>query len=132
MSGPAVRVEFEQYPELTSWLEDTQYYTKKQVHAFVNRARLRGVIIIPEIDIPAHASGLFPLTATQAFSFCDADRTIVSNDPMTIKILQNIFDEIVELFPSQIIHIGGDEALPKGIVLECWLNDQYIYTTRGT
>jgi len=76
LSGPAVRVETETFPELTAWLEPTQFYTKAQIQQFVERARLRGVIIIPEIDIPAHASGFFPLTETKALSFCDADRKL--------------------------------------------------------
>jgi hexosaminidase len=77
LSGPAVRVEMlETFPELTAWLEPEQYYTKIQIQQFVERARLRGVIIVPEIDIPAHASGFFPLTETVALQFCDADRTV--------------------------------------------------------
>lgn len=115
LSGPTVRVEMPNvFPELTAWLEPSQYYTQSQIRAFVERARLRGVIIVPEIDIPAHASGFFPLTETRALQFCDADRTTLNNDPNTLTLVLDVFDEIVKLFPSQIIHIGGDEALPKG------------------
>ena len=114
LSGPTVRVETATFPELTAWLEPSQFYTHKQIKAFVERARLRGVIIIPEIDIPAHASGFFPLTETRALQFCDADRTTLNNDPTTVGLILSMFDEIVGLFPSEIIHIGGDEALPKG------------------
>lgn len=114
LSGPAIRVQLDTFPELTSWLEPSQYYTKDQVVAFVERARLRGVVLIPEIDIPAHASGFWPIAETAALQFCDADRTTLNDDPTTVTAVLKVFDEIVSLFPSKIIHIGGDEALPKG------------------
>jgi hexosaminidase len=115
LSGPTVRVAMpDAFPELTAWMQDGQYYTQDQIRGLVEYARLRGVMVIPEIDIPAHASGFFPLAETLGLQFCDADRTTLNNDPTTVALVLRVFDEIVKLFPSPIIHIGGDEALPKG------------------
>ena len=115
LSGPTVRVEMPNtFPELTAWLDPKAFYTQTQIQSLVEYARLRGVIIVPEIDIPAHASGFFPLAETRGLRFCDADRTTLNNDPNTLTLVKQVFDEIVKLFPSEIIHIGGDEALPRG------------------
>lgn len=114
LTGPAVRIELDCCPELTAWLEPSQYYTKAQINSLVERARVRGVIIVPEIDIPAHSAGFWPLAETQGLQFCDANRDVLSDDAATMEAVVAVFDEIIPLFPSEIIHIGGDEALPKG------------------
>lgn len=87
------------------------YYTKAEIRELVEYARRHCITIIPEIEMPAHSEEV--LTAYPEFScthepykqpdFC------VGNE-QTFTFLQGVLDEVIELFPSHYIHIGGDEA----------------------
>ncbi len=102
------------------------FYTQEQIKDIVKYAALRHVTIIPEIEMPGHAQAA--LAAYPEFS-CDKEPTAVwtkwgvsekifcSKDE-TIQFLKDVLDEVMELFPSQYIHIGGDEA-PKDAWKKC-------------
>ena len=87
------------------------YYTKDDIREMVEYARLHCVTIIPEIEMPSHSEEV--LTAYPELScthepgkrsdFC------VGNEK-TFEFLENVLTEVMELFPSEYIHIGGDEA----------------------
>lgn len=87
------------------------YYTKDDIREMVEYARLHCVTIIPEIEMPSHSEEV--LTAYPELScthepgkqsdFC------VGNEK-TFEFLEDVLTEIMELFPSEYIHIGGDEA----------------------
>lgn len=87
------------------------YYTKAEIRELVEYARRHCITIIPEIEMPAHSEEV--LTAYPELScthepykqpdFC------VGNE-QTFTFLQGVLDEVIELFPSHYIHIGGDEA----------------------
>lgn len=102
------------------------YYTQEEIKEVVEYAKQRFIRIIPEIEMPGHA-----LAALSAYPelgcrdekyesattwgvfeevFCTKEETFV--------FLQNVLDEVVELFPSEYIHIGGDEC-PKKRWKEC-------------
>ena len=116
ITGPAVRVEIAALPELTEHLEVGQFYTAGEVADIISYARLRGVRIVPEFDVPAHASGLWPLAGTRALQFCDDHRTTLrGDDATTIGLVNEIFDAIVALFPDEVVHVGGDETCPHGL-----------------
>jgi len=96
------------------------FYSKEDVREIVEYARQRFVTIIPEIEMPGHTSEVF--AAYPEFS-CTGKRITVqtgsywpNNDILcagkeeTFRFLENVLDEVIELFPSQYIHIGGDEA----------------------
>lgn len=130
------RIEIRKYPELTAkgaWRGDDEvtpaaygqghgryggYYTQKDIRRVVRYAAERHIEIIPEIDLPGHSRslvGVFPEMA------CDMDVPYISANGETdnvlcvarkenYRILDNIFKEIAGLFPSEYIHIGGDEV----------------------
>ena len=126
--GLGWRLEIKQYPELTSkgayvsdGPEQQGYYTQEEVREIVRYAADRNITVVPEIDIPGHAEaalfsypeyGCFgkpakiPQTGFTDFIFC-------AGKDATLEFLNNILDEVCELFPSEYIHLGGDEA-PKG------------------
>ena len=135
------RVEIEKYPELNNvgsyrdstlighytdkpWQFDKTryggYYTKKEIREVVKYAEKRGINVIPEIEMPGHSQaaissypefgctgenvGVAPLWGVFKDIYCSKNETF--------DFLEDIIDEVVELFPGKYIHIGGDEA-PK-------------------
>ncbi|HLR38233.1 MAG TPA: beta-N-acetylhexosaminidase, partial [Chitinophagaceae bacterium] len=97
------------------------YYTQEEVKEVIAYAKKRFVTIVPEIDVPGHSLALisaYPnLSCTQEqypIYPGDAPDSVanvlcVAND-YTWKILDTIFTQVAELFPSEYIHVGGDEA----------------------
>lgn len=118
---PAWRLEISQYPRLglvggigsyTNPLSPAQYYSHQDVREVVEYARLRHIEVIPEIDMPGHASA-----ANRAYpefngggSAKHPDFTFHPGKEGTYQYLTNILKETNVLFPSQMIHIGGDEV----------------------
>lgn len=122
------RMESKKYPRLTevgAWAGPEEnklggYYTQDDIREMIEYGRLRNVEIIPEIEFPAHI-----LSAVVAYPwlsctgkqhelplqhFISRDLLCVGKDS-SIKFLKDILDETVELFPSEYINIGGDEAV---------------------
>jgi hexosaminidase len=97
------------------------YYSKEEIRELVRYAAERGVEIIPEIELPGHAQAA--ISAYPELS-CRGAPVDVANDWGVFKeiycagndsvffFLENVLLEVMELFPSTFIHIGGDEA-PK-------------------
>jgi len=98
------------------------YYTQKEVKEIISYADKLFIKIIPEIDMPGHSKAA--LAAYPKFS-CTGGPFEVSTTfgikkdvycvgkESTFEFLNNVLDEIVRLFPSEIIHIGGDEVPKK-------------------
>lgn len=97
------------------------YYTQDQIKEIVAYAEARHITIVPEIEMPGHAVSALsafpdlsctggPFTPTCRWGV-QADIYCAGNDH-TIRFLEDVLDEVMELFPSSYIHIGGDEA-PK-------------------
>ena len=135
------RIEIDKYPRLTSvgafrdrtmltqtvvrprvWDNTPSggFFTKEDVRDIVEYARKRNIEVIPEIEMPGHA--LAALAAYPQYSCSGGPFEVdgkwgVFNDIFcpkeeTFAFLQDVLDEIVELFPSRYVHVGGDEA-PK-------------------
>ena len=113
------RIESKKFPKLNTTSE--QYYTQAQIQEVVEFARIRGVEIIPEIDIPGHTSAI--LAAYPQYSCFEKKVKLATAGGIypvilcagkdeTFTFLEQLFDEILPLFPSERFHIGGDEA-PK-------------------
>ena len=106
------------------------YYTQDDVREIVAYAAARGIMVIPEIDLPGHSRAL---TAAYPEFGCFPDKTIdvgtyfgISSDlvnplPHTIAALEAIFEELLAIFPAPWIHLGGDEA-----PLDPWRNSPDI------
>ena len=97
------------------------FYTQDEVREIVRFAASRHVQIIPEIDMPGHAQAA--IAAYPELGSIDAKPNLpVSNrwgvhthlfnlEPATFEFLENVLNEVLQLFPSHYIHIGGDEAV---------------------
>jgi len=135
------RIEIKKYPKLTeigAWRMqlDTAsgdsiryggFYTQEQIKEVVAYAAKRYITIIPEIELPGHARAA--LAAYPEFS-CTGKQLPVANtwgvfehvycagNDATFNFLEDILDEVIELFPSTYIHIGGDEC-PKEAWKKC-------------
>ncbi|BDI32827.1 hypothetical protein CCAX7_48780 [Capsulimonas corticalis] len=95
------------------------YYTQEQMREIVEYARLRHVVIVPEIEMPGHAQA-----AVAAYPELGGSEDPVEVSPRwgihaelfnpretTIRFLQDVLSEVLDIFPSPYIHVGGDEAV---------------------
>lgn len=96
------------------------FYTQEQIKDIVAYANKRHVTVIPEIEMPGHAQAALsaypelgcigePIDVATKWGVFD---DIFCPKEATFEFLENVLDEVLELFPSEYIHIGGDEA-PK-------------------
>ena len=95
------------------------YYTQDEARRIVAYAAARGVMIVPEIEMPGHASAIvaaYPELATvkPASSAVPADWGVYSNvlnlEEPTFAFLEDVLTEVMSIFPGPYIHIGGDEV----------------------
>lgn len=140
VDGEGWRIEIKKYPELTeigAWRKQPGYnkelyggfYTQKQIKEIVRYANERYVTIVPEIEMPGHSAEVnavypdlsctgeegevgyfygFP-TQHQRFPYTGPTALCAGNEQV-FEFLENVLDEIIELFPGEYIHIGGDEC----------------------
>ncbi|MET0534371.1 MAG: family 20 glycosylhydrolase [Steroidobacter sp.] len=96
------------------------FYTQDQVREIVAYAASRHITVVPEIDLPGHASAAiaaYPQLAVvpEAVTQVPADWGIYQNlfnvEETTFKFFEDVLTEVIELFPGQYIHVGGDEAV---------------------
>ena len=136
------RLEIKRYPKLTevgAWRKETivgharrgpkgydgtphgGFYTQAQARDIVAYARERGVTVLPEIEMPGHSlaalaaypeyanvPGPFEVRTTWGIS-----DEVFSPSDATFTFLENVLREVLDIFPSEYIHIGGDEAPKK-------------------
>jgi len=112
------RVQIDSHPELYKNGSDGNYYTKSQIRDVVAYASDLGIRVIPEIDVPGHATAI--LTAMPQLASKDTIYSIERNagiflpvldptNPEVYKVLDDVIGEMSELFPDKYFHIGGDE-----------------------
>jgi hexosaminidase len=95
------------------------YYTQDEVRALVRYAADRFITIVPEIEMPGHAQAAiaaYPdLGVTgkrpQVSTDWGISTWLYAPDRHSIQFLENVLDEVMALFPSKYIHVGGDEAV---------------------
>ena len=112
---PAFRIESKQFPSLTAHLGN-QSYSQEEVKLLIEYGRLRGVRLIPEIDVPGHASGMRSLSRPQEragtgplLHYCKEDRQkTIYGDPgnESAQVVAQLIAEISGLFPDELFHIG--------------------------
>lgn len=96
------------------------FYTQDDIREIVRYAAQRHITIIPEIEMPGHAMAAlsaYPMyscrkTPMEVMTTWGVSDDVFCTDESTFKFLQDILDEVMGLFPSKFIHIGGDEV-PK-------------------
>lgn len=97
------------------------FYTQKEIKEIVKYAADRNITIIPEIDLPGHMQAALaaypdmgctggPYEVWQMWGV--SDNVLCAANPKVYKFIDDVLDEIVKLFPSEYIHVGGDEC-PK-------------------
>ena len=97
------------------------YYTQDEIKEIVQYANERFIEIIPEIDMPGHTASLiasYPELGTseeevKVKTTWGVQDEILKPTENTFNFIDNLFREVAELFPSNYIHIGGDEARKK-------------------
>jgi hexosaminidase len=128
------RVEIKRYPKLTeigAWRTPPSaggapgpktggFYTQAELRKLVAYAAERGIVIVPEIDLPGHAQAAVAAYPEEIGVL--GDRPDVGHDwgvnpwlfspsPRSMAFIRNVLDELIDIFPSQFIHVGGDEAV---------------------
>ena len=133
------RIEIKKYPELTqigSKRKETVighnsgtydgkeyggFYTQDQIRDVINYAAERHITIIPEIDMPGHqlaALATYPELGCTGGPYDVwgqwgvADDVICAGNEKSMQFLEDVLSEVIDLFPSEYIHVGGDEC-PK-------------------
>jgi hexosaminidase len=122
------RIEIKKYPELTktgAWRTEADgsryggYYTQEDIKEIVAYAQSLHITIIPEIEMPGHSVAAI---AAYPHLSCTGDTIPVETEwgvfkdiycagqETTFEFLEDVLDEVCELFPSPYIHIGGDES----------------------
>ncbi|MEO9079431.1 MAG: family 20 glycosylhydrolase [Rhodanobacter sp.] len=128
------RIEIKRYPELTrigAWrtppdaghagepLRYGGFYTQQQIRQVVAYAAARYITIVPELDMPGHAQAAvaaYPqlgVTGKRPKVSIDwgVNPYLYNVDDATFSFIDNVLDEVLAIFPSKYIHVGGDEAI---------------------
>lgn len=87
------------------------YYTQDDIREILAYARQHHITVIPEIEMPAHSEEVlaaYPQLSCSGEPYKNADFCVGNEETFTF--LENVLTEVMELFPSEYIHIGGDEA----------------------
>ena len=139
------RIEIKKYPKLTeigskrketvigrnSGVYDGKpysgYYTQDELRDLVNYAQERFITIVPEIDLPGHqqaALSSYPELGCTGGPYevwtqwGVSDNVICAGNDQAMQFLEDVLAEVIEIFPSEYIHIGGDEC-PKTVWEKC-------------
>ena len=135
VDDPGWRIEIHKYPLLTAvgskrdfshrditpeewdrlYPDRRSYYTQQEIAEVVRYAAARGIMIVPEIEMPGHASASIAAYPWLGSTSRREGRGVWGDlyqlaDPRVEAFLHDVLDEVAALFPSRIIHIGGDEA----------------------
>lgn len=87
------------------------YYTQKDIKELLKYAAERHITIIPEIEMPSHSEEVlaaYPELSCAGEAYKNADFCVGNEAVFTF--LENVLKEVMDLFPSEYIHVGGDEA----------------------
>lgn len=107
-----------------SWDSVNKVYNTADLKELVSFARLHGIEIIPEVDVPAHTFAwgkAFPgivVNCSHRASVSETPMDIYALDPsnaLTYKVVEEVYKQIADIFPSKYMHIGGDE-----VDVRCW------------
>lgn len=138
--GAGWRIEIKKYPRLTNfaawrpyetwkdwWKADRHYcnqddpnarggfYTQDDIKEILAYAEKLHITIIPEIEMPGHSEEVlaaYPLLSCSNDMYVNSDFCI--GKEATFAFLEDVLTEVIDLFPSHYIHIGGDEAVKNG------------------
>lgn len=129
------RIELKKHPKLTEMASDGNYYTQEEIKNIVKYAADRGILVVPEIDVPGHGTAILTVYPEIGSKVMNLDSntfesktkapkvityslernagvfspTLDPSNPKTYQLLSEIFDEVCPLFSGSYFHIGGDE-----------------------
>ena len=134
--GPGWRLEIKKYPKLTTtaafrpfndwkswWKSDRKYipqgdpnayggfYTQVQAKEIVSYAAALGITVIPEIEMPGHTEevlAVYPELSCSGIPYKSG--AFCAGNEKTFEFIENVLTEVMDIFPSKYIHIGGDEV----------------------
>lgn len=133
------RIEIKKYPRLTqigAWRKETRlghegrqqhgfdkqphggFYTQREVREVVEYARQRHITVVPEIEMPGHAQAAIAAypelgvksDPVEVWTRFGVNPNIFNPNEKTILFMQDVLAEVIKLFPSTFVHVGGDEA----------------------
>ncbi|HVT13726.1 MAG TPA: beta-N-acetylhexosaminidase [Fimbriimonadaceae bacterium] len=140
VDDPGWRIEIKGYPRLTANASQTDFsemnptmamrsinqkpggfYTQDDIREVIRYAQDRFITIIPEIEMPGHSNAAISAypelgnkqeleAAGIPVNFMGSYDNVYNVEDSTIQFLKNVLDEVMDLFPSKFIHIGGDEV----------------------
>jgi len=138
------RIEIKKYPKLTSvgsvrtetdgTIDGPYFYTQEEIKEVVNYAADRNIEVIPEIELPGHTTSVL---AAYPHLSCTGKPMKVGNtwgvykdvycagSEESFEFIENVLSEVIDLFPCEYLHIGGDEC-PKDRWAECLKCQQRI------
>ncbi|MGX1120249.1 hexosaminidase [Streptomyces ambofaciens] len=100
------------------------YYTQEDIREIVAYAAARHITVVPEIDVPGHSQAaiaaypelgntdVIDTTALSVWDTWGVCPNVLNPSENTLRFYEGVFEELLELFPSEFVHIGGDEC-PK-------------------
>ncbi|EST25851.1 beta-N-acetylhexosaminidase [Streptomyces roseochromogenus] len=98
------------------------YYTQDDIREIVAYAAERHITVVPEIDVPGHSqaaiaaypelgnSDVIDTTALDVWDNWGISANVLAPTDTTLRFYEGVFEEVLELFPSRFIHVGGDEC----------------------
>jgi hexosaminidase len=109
--------------------EHSGYLTHEDVREIISHAHSLGMQVVPEINIPGHTGALLAAypqfginqNAVEVSGRWGISDYLLRPFPETFEFLEKVFAEVAELFPSEYIHVGGDESL-----IDNWLQDPEV------
>lgn len=123
-------------------IDHSGFLTHKDVQEIIRHASSLGIHVVPEINIPGHTGALLaaypefginqnPVEVSGRWGISDH---LLRPFPKTFEFLKKVFQEVAELFPSEYIHVGGDESLINNWLLDpevvAWMKSQGFVTTK--
>lgn len=116
------RVESRKFPRFQELASDGMYYTQEEIKDVIEYARDRGIRVVPEFDMPGHATSWFvaypelasgpgPYQIERKWGIFDPAMDLTKDH--TYEFLNDFIKEMSELFPDRYFHIGGDEVNGK-------------------
>ncbi len=89
------------------------YYSTKDVQEIVAYAAARHVKVVPEIEMPGHFEAALRAYPSMKCTCPGGGRVFCIGNPETVRFAEKVLDRVCELFPSDVIHFGGDECTRK-------------------
>lgn len=113
------------YPDLATKgaYHPKRIYTVQNVQRVIQEAYLRGIRVIPEIDMPGHTLAIAKAYPNIMAQCPTAREPMNPTIPETYTFVQKIYEDLKSIFPDNFVHVGGDEVWMSE---KCWLEDPQI------